>query len=202
MRTARYRSKCSQSWTGKNSDGVRQTVRALTVERISKIRHAKSMEPFAEEWPALPNLQRLMLLIQADRLETFLKAFRASALPALQSVTLLNDSGSLKQEVFDRFVRGAHSVQCPLLEGCFEQLQSLDIRGFVLGEETIRAVIEQPLVSLRLCQNDIGAAEWRAAVEALKEHANPSLTRLVLSNRGGDDRYAFCGASPAEPRLA
>ena len=119
---------------------ARQNVRSLHIHGIKRVR---------EEWPRLPRLQHLTITAtSAVILEEVPRMLRASALPALRS---------LKLESSNPFRIGLSA--CPVLEGRFEQLNDIRIKGFRMERNALDAVLRQlpNLTHLDLIGNEIGA---------------------------------------------
>ena len=142
--------------------GHTAAVRSLTIKFLDRLPR--------DAWPALPRLTHLTIEADKRTLAQFPRVLRASALPALQQLTL-------------RCLYYCPSAQwaCPALAGRFEQLSHITIDGFTTDDAAIGALLRQPaLVHLDLGHTKIASDGCTALAHALQERACPSLTHLDL----------------------
>ena len=174
--------------SGQEVRDARQHVHTLDIQDVRCV---------PEEWPALPSLHRLTITVSAITLDQFPRVLCASALPALQSLKLICESSCDDKR-----------RECPALEGRFEQLSDIEIKGFEMVTGALDALLRQlpSLCSLRLRNNEIGAEGCARLAQALEQHACPHLTRLDLAwnkiDTEGCTRLAQALEQHALPSLA
>ena len=151
--------------SGNRQDAIdaRRHVRTLVIQGDRRI---------PEEWLTLPSLQHLSITVNKETLVQFPRVLCASALPALQRLSLLCVSRM-----------GASEWACPVLEGRFEQLNEITIEGFAMKMNALDALLLQlpSLTTLRLWKNKIGAEGCLRLAQSLQQHGSPRLSVLDLS---------------------
>lgn len=155
-----------------NVDRVREQVFSLTVKQVGCI---------AEEWPALPLLQQLTIQVDSESLESFPKVLRGSGLPLLQRLTL----------GYARGKRSGDRPDCPVLEGCFEQLRHVSVQGLRLRAGAIQSILLCPISTLKLRLLGYGYDECSELLEGLQYYGCPTLTHLDLEESHIDGQQ--CG---------
>ena len=144
-----------------------------------------------KELPVFPRLQKLSLWTDDDNLPAYPTVLCASALPCRQSLHLCGPGSAI-------------SMYPIVLEGPFDQLQKLSIRGWSLfGEMRMAALFQSKdspcfprLTELSLIFNNMDAEACLALSRALQHQACPSLSMLSLSSNciGADGCAALADA--------
>ena len=134
--------------------------------RILAIKNVKNT---ASEWPTLPRVEELTIEIHGDRMKSIPSVLRASSAPALRRLTIS----------YDEYHFPWRNPVCPLLEGAFEHLRSIDVRGLAIDAGMFKVSIMGQLTTLSLYSCHIS---WSDLSRALQECACPSLEELCLEN--------------------
>ena len=154
---------------------ARHAVRTLVVQGVHHI---------PEDWPTLPNLQDLTITIHKFP-KLFPRTFRASALPALQRLTLNCDLD---------WADSGKKVMCPVLEERFEQLRSVVVKGLAMGVDAVSSMLQPSLTSLHLSMVHCRDKGCEQVAQGLQQHACPDLRYLYLGgNSIGAQGYKHLG---------
>ena len=154
---------------------AREQVRTLIIQNVDHIP--------ADDWAVVRNLEELSIDADGNTLTEFPRELHASALPALQRLTLRCQNNH----------EGEQRWACPVLVGSFQQLNTIIVQGLAMGEDAIAALLQRSLTILHLVWNGIGTEGCRHLAQAFQqqqqeERASPDLTHLHLrSNKIGDE---------------
>ena len=172
-------------WSTQDVIDARRGVRTLIIQYIHRIDDA---------WPVFPSLEHLTITVERSTLRRFPRVLRASALPALQCLTLRCESarGGNGDKVDDDNDNdddddddGTDLWACPVLEGRFKKLRDITIVGLAMNTEAIDALLLQQssLATLHLISINIGKDESAYTLRALEQHASRALTHVHLWHR-------------------